>query len=186
MRKHSSQLGKVRQEPSTSFPTQTKLSCLSSVFQMSSRTLFEGFLHSMLWTHRPFNISGKRSRPFSSATNSWSSAPSSSWAKHDALSTSSSPSAKGVKLSPKLLCWERGEKYNYSCWPFCGYRCVRPCVCVHECEKISKNSKACSHIASPFKHVANGSAHLFSSARSVRSALLSPELGIMLIIHTIH
>lgn len=77
---------------------------------MSFRTSSEGSPHPTPSTCQPFSTSGRRSPAFISATNSWSSARSSSWLKHAASSTSSSRSARGVELSPKLSCWERGEK----------------------------------------------------------------------------
>lgn len=103
---------------------------------MSSRTLYEDFPHSMLSTHPPFSTSGRWSRPFSSDTNSWSSALSSLWAKHTGSSTSSSPSARGVELNLKLLCWERGEKLLSISADLSVVMDL--CVSVCACMKISK------------------------------------------------
>lgn len=109
---------------------------------MSSRTSFEGSPRSTPWTHRPSNTSGRRSRPSTSATNSWSSAPSSSWAKPNESSTSYSPSARGVALSPKSLCWGRGEKLISIPADFLVNSDVQVCVWGCSCMELSTNSQS--------------------------------------------
>lgn len=144
---------------------------------MSSRTSFEDSPHSTHWTCPPSSTFGKWSPPFCSATNSWSSAPSSSWARHSGLSTRSSPSVRGAEANPRLFCWERGEKLVHI-----SADLLYVLGCVWKKQNFGRLKKHPKFFQTGFEQQ-----YSFNfSANTMCSVLLFLQLGIMLITPTIY